>query len=202
MCRRVRWTQVDTFVYYDGGGTNVPSARLTVLRRMPGSNVTGTHVIDFGTGTPAEVLWSIDQSDANVDTGGTNGSAAIVQTAQGTGATAALLATLAAFGSADNGTFGAGVIYASGMSAWTVGTGFTALDNYAGNFATDTSLLTEYRVDNDTTVDATASTTGNWGMLGIEIKAAAGGGGGTALDDTGWHPAVEPQTNPLTVSVW
>lgn len=174
------WTQVATSVYYNAGGTNVPSNRITILRRMPASNETGTHTIDFGGTAQTEVMWSIDQSDANVDTTGTNGSGAIVQTATGSGNGTALLATLAAFGSTDNGTFGGCTIYANGMSPWTVGTGFTALANIAGGFTSDISLLTEYRVDNDTTVDATASTTGDWGVIAIEIKAAAASGGGLA----------------------
>jgi hypothetical protein len=84
---------------------------------------------------------------------------------------------LAAFGSTDNGTFGVGATYASGMSAWTVGTGFTSLTSIAGGFTTDLSLLVEYRSDNDTSVDATANATGDWGMMALEIKAAGGGGG-------------------------
>lgn len=171
------WTQVVTFVYYNAGGTNIPSSRLTILRRMPSSNETGTHTIDFNTVNQTEVVYSIDQSDANVETGGTNGSAAIVQSATGSGNSTALSATLAAFGNANNGTFGAGTIYTSGMTTWTVGTGFTALANLAGGFTTDLSLLTEYRTDNDTSVDATASGAGDWGMIALEIAAAGGGGG-------------------------
>ena len=170
------WTQVATFVYYNAGGTDIPSNRLTVLRQMPGSNATGTHTIDFGGTSQTEVVWAIDQSDANVETGGTNGSSAIVQSVTNSGNGTALSATLAAFGSTDNGTFGAAVTYASGMTPWTVGTSFTALSNQAGGFTTDLSLLTEYRDVNDTSVDATASGTGDWGMVAIEIAAAASGG--------------------------
>lgn len=170
------WTQVATFVYY-AGGSNLPSNRLTILRRMPGSDETGTHTIDFNSVNQNEVMYSIDQSDANVETGGTNGSAAIVQSVTNSGNGTALSATLAAFGDADNGTFGAGTIYTSGMTPWTVGTGFTALTNIAGGFTTDLSLLTEYRTDNDTSVDATASGAGDWGMIALEIAAAGGGGG-------------------------
>jgi hypothetical protein len=171
------WTQVATFVYYNAGGTDIPSNRITILRRMPSSNETGTHTIDFNSVNQSEVQYSIDQSDANVDTTGTNGSGAIVQSATGSGNGTALSATLAAFGSTDNGTFGVGATYASGMSTWTVGTGFTSLTAIAGNFTTDLSLLVEYRSDNDTSVDATANATGDWGMMALEIKAAGGGGG-------------------------
>jgi hypothetical protein len=167
------WTQVIAFEYLNSGSRN----KITVFRQLPGSDSTGTHTIDFAGTNQGEVIWSIDQSDANVDTGGTNGSAAIVQTATGSGTGTALSATLAAFGDAANGTFGAGAVYAGGMSSWTVGTGFTALASLANGFSIDSHMLTEYRDDNDTSVDATAGSSGDWGMVAIEIKAAGGGGG-------------------------
>lgn len=58
-----------------------------------------------------------------------------------------------------------------------------------------------------------ASTTGPHNMTGsytgeIDVAAASiisfqesGGGGGVALDESGWYPT-QPQTNPLVVSVW
>lgn len=171
------WTQVATFVYFDAGGSDIPSCRITILRRMPGSNETGTHTIDFNSVSQTEVHWSIEQSDANVDTTGTNGSGAIVQSATGSGNGTAASATLAAFGSTDNGTFGCVASNGSGMSSWTVGSGFTALANSAGGFSIDLSFLTEYRSDNDTSVDATLATALDWGVMALEIKAAGGGGG-------------------------
>lgn len=190
------WTQVATFIYYNAGGTDIPSNRLTILRRMPGSNETGTHTIDFNSVSQNEVMYSIDQSDANVETGGTNGSAAIVQSVTNSGNGTALAATLAAFGSTDNGTFGAGTIYASGMTSWTVGTNFTALANIAGGFSTDLSMLTEYRDVNDTSVDATAAATGDWGMIAVEV-AAASGGGFTLTADSGSYSLTGQSANTL-----
>ena len=150
--------------------------RISVLRRMPSSNETGTHTINFGSANQVEVRWSIDQSDANVDTGGTNGSAAIVQSAENNAlAATTVTVTLASFGSTDNGTFGAYGAYGGGVSDWTPGTGFTALAEAAGGFANDTSFFTQYRTDNDTSVDTTLDATVYLGGIAIEVKAAAGG---------------------------
>lgn len=171
------WTQIASFAAFTAGGTHIPDLTLTVLRRMPGSDETGAHTIDFSSVTQTEIAWSIDQSDANADTTGTNGSGAIVQSATAGGASVATIsATLAAFGSADNGTWGGAGSFGGGMTAWTVGSGFTALANYAGVFSTDLSNLSEYRTDNDTTVDAsTAVSVNGIGMIALEIKAAAVG---------------------------
>lgn len=188
------WTQVATHEFYTAAG--VLFARQTVLRRL-GAGETGTHTIDFASQNQTEVRWAIDQSDANVDTTGTNGSGAIVQTANGTASAAASVsATLAAFGSTDNGTFGSVGAYGGGMSTWTQGTGFTKLADAPGGFSTDISLLTEYRTDNDTSVDASMSSSVDAaGLIAIEIKAAATGTSITAglgqLALTGLAPAMD-----------
>lgn len=166
------WTEVHSVQFYSA---SVLRARLTVLRQL-GSGGTGTHTINFSA-SQAEVRWSIDQSDANVDTGGTNGSAAVIQaTSNSATSTTSVSTTLAAFGSTNNGTFGSMGTYGGGVSTMTVGTGFTALANNPGGFSTDTSQLTEYRTDNDTTVDGSVDTSVDaLGIIGIEVKAAAGG---------------------------
>jgi hypothetical protein len=150
-------------------------SRITVLRRMPGSNETGAHTIDFGGVSQAETRWSIDQSDANVSTSGSNGSGAVVQSATGTAATATTVsATLGAFASANNGTFGAFGGFGGTATAWTPGTGFTELSDGAGGGANDVRIHTSYRSDNDTTVDATINVTTDYlGAIGIEVAAAS-----------------------------
>jgi hypothetical protein len=168
------WTQVETLQFY----TSVPIyARVTVLRRMPGSNETGTHTIDFGGVNQTEVRWIIDQSDADVETGGTNGSAAIVQTATNTAASAtSITATLGAFSSANNGTYGAFGGYGF-ANTWTQGTGFTLLVSGASGGGNDVLACTEFRDSNDTTVDVTIDSAVQLGAIAIEIAAAGGGGG-------------------------
>lgn len=169
------WELVETNEYFTSAG--VLYFRVTVLRRMPGSDTTAAQTIDFNSVSQVEVNWSIDQSDANVDTTGTNGSGAIVQTAENSAtSTTTITATLGAFGSTDNGTFGAAAYYGGGMTAWTEGAGFTALAEIASGFSADTGVLTQYRIDNDTSVDVTVNTTVDGiGIIALEIKAASGG---------------------------
>ena len=180
------WTQVATLEYdVDGGGRE----RVTLLRRLSGSSSTGTHTISFGATSQAVLRWSITETDTDVDTGGTNGSAAIVQSVTNSGGTVtALTVTLAAFGSTSNATwggFGFGGDGASGTIALTVGSGFTSLDNISGTGILDAALLVEYKTTNDTTVDATDSITAVWcGGIAVEVKAAAAGGASGTLART------------------
>jgi hypothetical protein len=102
-----------------------------------------------------------------VDTTTNNG---IVQSAVGTGTSVTPLATLAAFGSANNATFQAHGHAAA--TATTPGTGFTELSDTTT--ATPAQALeTEWSVANDTTADATI-TSAAWGAVAVEIKADAG----------------------------
>lgn len=45
------------------------------------------------------------------------------------------------------------------------------------------------------------ASTGDFVAMGVKMNGVGAGGGGFALLDSEWHP-MEPQTNPLTVSVW
>ena len=160
------WTQISTSQF----SVSTVRVRLTVFRRLAATDLTGTHTIASGGDVLFDALWSIDQSDASVDTGGTNGSGAIVQSVVSTGVGTAPLATLAAFSSANNSTFGS-VGFAYSPGTLTQGSGFTLLAavNGGGN---DDGLLTESRTDNDTTVDASCTISTDWAVLALEIKAA------------------------------
>jgi hypothetical protein len=173
------WAEVAT-IAYDNTGTS--RERVTLLRRLSGSDSTGTHTIDFAAQSQENIRWSIDETDATVDTGGSNGASAVVQSVTNSAATAtSLTVTLAAFGSASNATFGCFGLSADGVVGTPViteGTGFTQLTEIA---AVDASLFTQYRNDNDTTVDCSSTLTHvTLGGIAIEIKAAAAGGTVTA----------------------
>ena len=102
---------------------------------------------------------------SNVDLTGTNGSGAIVQSDTfASDSTAAPLVTLAAFGSVQNATYGA---FSDGESGGTVVAG----SGFAGFTMPSPTTLTEWRNDNDTTVDASAGGATAFGAIGIEIKA-------------------------------
>jgi hypothetical protein len=125
----------------------------------------------------AELSWSIEEVDS-VDTTGTYGSGAIVQSASGYiayGGTLAITVTLAAFGSTNNATGGmvGGGYYAT--VTYTEGTGFTR-----GNFehtTNYTSVLTQFKDTNDTTVDFSISGSQHLAAIAWELKYSAGGGG-------------------------
>lgn len=143
---------------------NTTGHRTSIWSGVPTVDYTGTVVVTFGA-TQTGACWVLDEM-SGVDTSSNDG---IVQNAVGTGNSTTPLATLAAFGSANNATYGAhGVANASTVAP---GSGFTELAEATA--ATPASRVeTEWRVDNDTTVDATC-TSGQWGSCAVEIKADA-----------------------------
>ena len=145
--------------------------KLTLFRSMGASPSAGVITIDTGGDTQDMASWTVDQFDG-VDTSGTNGSGAIVQSAKNsaTGATS-LTVALVAFGSANNATYGT-FAHVVSNEAITQGTGFTELaDSFA---AAVYGTESEWRNDNDTSVDASWVTSGNAAGIAVEIKAAAG----------------------------
>lgn len=162
------WVQIGTIVY---DTTSASRKRITLFRALGASPSTGTVVIDSAGQAQTDVVWSIDQV-TGVDTSGTNGSGAIVQvvTAKDESLTVDnITATLAAFASANNGTYGA--IANDNASAATVGSGFTQLA--APATAANQRLITEYKTTNDTTVNASFGTIGLMGAIAAEIKDGA-----------------------------
>lgn len=161
------WVAVNSVVY---DTTSSSRKRLTVLRTMVASNQTGTVSISFGGQNQTDVEWSLEVSDATVDTSGTNGSGAVVQSVTATDANGgAVTATLAAFGSTNNATYGA-FANDSGTGTMTVGSGFAALGVNAGSVLNGGM---EWKATNDTSVDATfdAVAGATSGAIAIEIKA-------------------------------
>lgn len=152
-------------------------ARMTILRRMVGSDLTQTHTYSFGGQNQYFNRWSIDQSSADVNTGGTNGSNAIVQ-AVGNGAVEVppvtngqyVSVTLAAFSNVNNSTFAAfGGSVASATPS--VGSGFTELARI-GVGTGDYAMIVEYKAANDTVADATWTNPYDiWVGVAAEIRA-------------------------------
>lgn len=150
-----------------------PLSRLTLFRAMGASPSTGPITIDFGGQTQGSCLWSVAEF-AGVNTGGTNGSAAIVQSAtnQVNASASALTVTLGAFSSVDNATYGA--FGSDVVGSFTPGTDFSEIHDV--NIATPSgTLFTEWKATNDTSVDATPNTTADMGGIAVEIAAAGGG---------------------------
>lgn len=163
------WVQVATVLY---DSTSSSRKRLTVFRAMGASPTTGALTADFAVQAQTDMGIVVDEF-SGIDTGGTDGSTAVVQSATALDDTitvATLTATLAAFGSVNNATYGAFAI-GSVSSTSTAGTGFTKI----GDLGTTTNnrVTTEFRNDNDTSVDMSWSANEEIGGIGIEIKAAA-----------------------------
>ena len=144
--------------------------KLSVLRTMVASDQTSAVTIDFGGQNQTDVEWSIEVTDATVDTSGSNGSGAVVQVVKGTDANGgAITVNLGAFGNVNNATMG---FFAndSGTGTMTAGSGFAALGVNAG---ATLNGGTEWKNSNDTSVDATfdAVVGATTGGIAIEVKA-------------------------------
>jgi len=120
---------------------------------------------------PTNCAWSIDEV-SGMDTSGTNGSGAIVQSANGSGVAALSgSVTLAAFGDATNNVaFGSFFHHTSEASTIDADSGYAALTNAA--LGTNTGLLTEWKIGQDLAVDASWVTSSLWRAAAAEIKAA------------------------------
>jgi len=160
------WVKIDSTVF-DNSST---SRRTVELWRSMGASPSTGAITITASENETDINWSVDQSSV-IDTSGTNGSGAIVQSAknQDTAGTATgLVVTLAAFGSASNATFG--VFGTDEVVTLTGGSGFTELAKINGA-STPVSILTEWKSTNDTTVDATTGAAVFIGGIAIEIKA-------------------------------
>lgn len=170
------WVEIDNILFDDAGADR---GRLTLFRGMVASPSSGTATISHSK-THSGCLWSIVEFD-DVDTSGTHGSGAIVQSAQAPptppSSATSLNVTLSAFGDTDNATYGAfGHMQGTEHSITSPPTnGFTLITEQDGG--STAKLGTEWRDDNDTGVDMTWDTADNNGGIAVEIKAAASGGG-------------------------
>lgn len=166
----ITYAHVLSTVDYDNGFG--PTA-LHLFRGMSASPSSGAISIT-GAASTSYINWTVEEVPS-VDTGGTNGSGAIVQSerqANGSPATS-LSVTLAAFSDAGNGVICG--VHTYDTRTRTQGSGFTL--GHDGSVSGVPS--TEYRTDNDTTADWSFSSNTRAGAIAIEVKPSAGGGGGT-----------------------
>jgi hypothetical protein len=172
----VTWTRVTSV------NTTAAGCNLSRWRALSASPTSGTVSITHPSGSFCG--WSISEF-AGIDTGGTNGANAIVQSATNsniTGSANTVTATLAAFGSANNGAASAhGFFNVAPLRTATPDTGWTETAEQGSTFDSGSfaaSLETQWRATNDTTALATWSGTGGVFALSSEIKASV------AVDDT------------------
>lgn len=152
------WVQINTQTYFGG------IARATLFRALGASPTAGAFTATYGD-TQDLGRTVIICEVYNVDTGGTNGSAAVVQNDVNTGDGTAMTAALAAFGSANN-----------GVIAFWAGANLTSALSPAGGYtevAESNGCMMSFLASNDTSPDATQSVNDEWAVVAIEVKEAA-----------------------------
>lgn len=156
------WAQIATKASSSGQASNV-----TLFRCVPSSNQSGAITMDFGGQAQDRAVWVLDEFSNISDTGGSNGSVAVVQSGNTAGNGTSASITLSALGSPNNASYGA--IGNIGPVAVTPGSGYTET---AEPGSAETGLETEFKAAGSTTVDWSFSSTDYEG-LAIEIKAGA-----------------------------
>jgi hypothetical protein len=159
----VTWVLVD-----QAAQSNV---RVSVFRAM-GTPTTGQLTIDFNAVSQTNCIWSLVQFD-KVNTGGTNGSGAVVQSKNGTGTgTPSPSVTLTVPVGAGNATFGA-VCENSTTNAMTAGATFVRLGTQLSVATPSNGRLAEWSAAGANPVSVGfASGAFQFSMVGIELKAA------------------------------
>lgn len=144
--------------------------RITRFRGMVATPSAGAVTITHSA-TVDRCIWSIYEI-ADVDTSGTNGSGAMVQTVTGNAIDATATVSLAAFGAAGNAVIlGAGKVNGDDV---TPEGGHTQIHDVSLVDGGDTnSIYSQYKVGEDTSPSATWSSGTFWIGMASEIKAAA-----------------------------
>lgn len=162
------WVVVTSTIFDSTGGTR---RRITMWRAMGASPSTDVITIAAQGQANTHMSWAVEEF-TGMDTTGTNGSGAIVQSAANVadGTTSSTLTvTLGAFSNAGNATYGG--FSNSGGAAMTPGSGFaTSSENLNGGAITAT---TEFKNTNDTTVDGTWALAAQLGGVAVEIAIPA-----------------------------
>lgn len=153
-----------------GAATGTVNARhrMEVWRALGPAPSAGAITVTHAAAQPGiNRCWSVFEVNST-DLSGTSGSGAVRQNAVNLGtAVTTATATLGAFGSTANATFGFG----AGGSAMSIGAGFTAIaTQIVTTPAPAVSLITEWFLGVDTTVNANQTTAGQFGIIGFEIK--------------------------------
>lgn len=158
------WVQDDSTVFAVGHHA------LRLWRTMPSSDVTDVIDMVMSSGSNGHAAWAFYEI-GNVDTSGTNGSGAIVQTDTASSAGTTPSVTLSSFADSHNGVV-AFIGAFDGAVTFTPGTGFTS-SGYVYDDGPDI-LAAQFRDDNDTSVNATLSTSEDWAIIAAEIKWSSG----------------------------
>lgn len=161
------WVEIDTYTNPSG------NQRTSIFRAMGASPSAGAVTISTGATTTAAWAWCIQEWDG-VDTSGTNGSGAIVQSNRNRSASSAsLTVTLSALAdAANNAVTGSFSLYTNASS--TPGTGYTEASDLV-NASDGMSQSDIYAIPGTTTPNVTFAASSEILGVAIEIKAAGGG---------------------------
>lgn len=183
---------VCVWVCDDGGGSPAPTLSgcgMTWTAYTDGTtsaNVLGTgnrvrsRIFRATSGTPSSGDLTVSTGAVTCERGGIaliqvseTTPANAVQIVTASGSSTSPLATLAAVADSANLILGV-VSNRNPVSVFTVGSGFTSL--VSTSIETDLRVSVEYST-NDTTVDGTLASSGNWTMIGVEIDNVPASGG-------------------------
>jgi hypothetical protein len=164
------WVAINSIVH---DTTSSSRRRVTLFRAMGSSPTAGVLTIDFASQAQTNFGWIIDVANG-IDTSGTNGSGAIIQSAtaiDSSEAVATLTATLGAFSNSGNATYGAIGTGAFGNNppVTTQGAGFTLV--FSNTFDGGNTCHTLFKNTNDTTVEITFDQVNSIGIIAVELKA-------------------------------
>lgn len=161
------WTEVATVTF---DTLAVPLKRVTIFRAMSAAPGSGPITITFANGV-SNAEWIVSQWDG-VETSGSNGAGAIVQTGSarqddGNGLTVAL----ASFENENSVAYGAFGV-SSRLEAVTPGSGFTEIAEQTSTESTPASLQAQWATNRSTIAATWAGLKG--GALGVELRARIG----------------------------
>lgn len=163
-----------TWVEVNSTTDDLANRRATLFRALGSSPSTGAITFDFAGQTQSGAAWSVIEY-SNIDTSGTNGSGAIIQSvADGSGANAtSFTVNLSAFASPTNATYGCFGLPLNTANQPTEGSGFTRTGQ-RNQGTPNLSIGTEFLATADTSVDM-SSGVGNvpWAGIAVEIQEAA-----------------------------
>lgn len=186
---------------YDTGGSN--RGRVTLFRAMGASPSSGALTIDFGGQDQTNCEWSWIELDG-VDTSGTDGSGAIVQSATNNATATSLSVTLSAFADATN-NVAYGCFHHQANEANTAGSGFSlsfgGTDQTIAGASRVASLGAEWKTGEDTGVDMSWTTSALCGGIAVEVKMAAAGGDKTVIATRAGAVASAPTHVPAITAV-
>jgi cellulase (glycosyl hydrolase family 5) len=157
------WVQVGTVA------TSSVNQQVSLYRALGSVPSAGIVTITFAA-SQSNCLWSVFEV-SGMDTSGTDGSGAIAQTPKTASATATTMSiTLDSAITSGNASFAAFTLNASTVTV-TPGSGYTQQGTGASATSPSIYRYSQYKAAGAQTIDATASQSAKYGIVGIELKA-------------------------------